>query len=144
MSLDVTLLGEENTVECICSECGHKHSKTEREMLFDANITHNLTDMAEEAGIYEACWRPYRLHPDYKEMDDYDEEYEFEIHLPIQAKDIIPLLEKGLADLKARPKYFKKFDASNGWGTYEHFVPWVSKYLEACKENPNAIIETSR
>jgi len=144
MSLDVTLLGEENAVECICSECGHKHSKTEREMLFDANITHNLTDMAEEAGIYEACWRPYRLHPDYKEMDDYDEEYDFEIHHPMQAKDIIHLLEKGLADLKARPKYFKKFDASNGWGTYEHFVPWVSKYLEACKENPNAIIETSR
>ena len=32
MGLDVYLIGEEKTVECIC-ECGHKHSKTEREVL---------------------------------------------------------------------------------------------------------------
>ena len=34
--------------------------------------------------------------------------------------------------------------ATNGWGMYEHFVPFVEKYLEACKEYPDAVIEVSR
>jgi hypothetical protein len=59
-------------------------------------------------------------------------------------KKIIELLEKGLADLKERPEYFEQFNSSNGWGMYEHFVPFVEKYLEACKEYPDAIIEVSR
>ena len=54
------------------------------------------------------------------------------------------LLEKGLSDLKERPDYFEQFNASNGWGLYKHFVPFVEKYLEACKEYPDAKIEVSR
>ena len=61
MSLDVTLFGEEKEVECVCDHCGHRHSTTDREVLYDANITHNLGEMAKKAGIYEALWRPYRL-----------------------------------------------------------------------------------
>jgi len=89
------------------------------------NITHNLGAMAEAAGIYGALWRP-------------DE------HGLVKAYQLIPILEKGLADLKARPEHFKTFDAPNGWGTYIHFVPWVEKYLEACKENPEADVRVSR
>lgn len=90
-----------------------------------ANITHNLNVMADAAGIYGALWRP-------------DE------HGLMKAGQLVPILEKGLADLKARPEYFKTFDAPNGWGTYIHFVPWVEKYLEACKENPDADVRVSR
>ncbi len=93
--------------------------------VFWKNITHNLGTMADKAGIYYALWRP--------------EEKGYKI-----ASDIIPILEKGLADLKARPKYFEKFNASNGWGTYEHFVPWVEEVLEGCKEFPDAKISISR
>ncbi len=89
--------------------------------VFSANITHNLGEMADKAGIYKACWRPEEIGAKY-------------------ARDIIPLLEKGLEDMKARPDYFKQFNAPNGWGLYEHFVPWVEKYLAACKENPDAEI----
>lgn len=97
----------------------------ETEILYSANITHNLGKMASKAGIYEALWRPEEIGAKY-------------------AKDIIDLVEKGLKDLKARPKYFEKYDSPNGWGMYEHFVPFVEEYLNALKEYPEAEIRTSR
>ena len=97
----------------------------ETECVFDANITHNLNKMADEAGIYEACWRPEEIGA-------------------TKASDIIPILEKGFEDMKARPEHFKQFDSENGWGLYIHFLPWVEKYLEACKTYPEAEISVSR
>ena len=115
------------------------------EQVYWANITHNLGKMAGEAGIYEALWRPHRLKEGYNILEsDHQAEWKFEEENKTTAKDIIPLLEKGLADLKARPEHFEKFNSPNGWGMYEHFVPFVEKYLEACKEYPDAIIEVSR
>ncbi len=93
--------------------------------VFERNITHNLGEMAEKAGIYKALWRP--------EEDGF-----------VKAKDIIEILEKGLKLLKGNPKKFEKYNSPNGWGMYEHFVPFVEAVLEACKEYPNAIIEVSR
>jgi len=90
-----------------------------------ANITHNLGPMAKEAGIYYALWRP--------EKEGWT-----------KAGDIVAVLERGLALLKSDPARFKKFNAKNGWGLYEHFVPFVEKYLEACRENLNAEIKVSR
>lgn len=95
------------------------------EDVFDANITHNLGKMASEAGIYKACWRPEEIGA-------------------TKAKDILPILEKGYADMKARPDYFKQFNSSNGWGLYKHFLPWVKKYLDACMEYPEATIWISK
>lgn len=96
-----------------------------KKTVYEANITHNLTTMAEAAGIYQALWRP--------------DEYNYN-----QAKDIIPLLEAGLVRLKARPKYYERYNAPNGWGLYKNFVPFVEKYLQACKDYPEAYIEVSR
>lgn len=93
--------------------------------LYGSNITHNLGKMAAKAGIYEALWLP--------------EEKGWK-----KAKDIIEPLEIGLSKLRARPQHFRKFDAPNGWGTYEHFVPFVEEYLEACKKFPSAKITVSR
>lgn len=93
--------------------------------VFEANITHNLNKMADEAGIYEALWRPEDLKIN-------------------KAVELIPLLEKGLELLKSDEKRFRKFDAANGWGRYEHFVPFVEKYLEACRESPGAEVSVSR
>jgi len=131
MSLDVTL---------------YRKITKDVEFVFTSNITHNLGEMAKKAGIYEALWRPYQLKPDFKtkKFNNYDEEYDFELKQEIRASEIIPLLEKGLKDLKARPDYFKQFNSSNGWGTYKHFVPFVEEYLNACKEYPDALIEVSR
>lgn len=93
--------------------------------VFDKNITHNLGKMASEAGIYEALWRP--------------EEKGW-----VKGSDIVEVLEKGLSDLKERPLHFEQFNSENGWGMYEHFVPFVEEVLEACKKYPNAIINISR
>tara|TARA_Y100000034_G_scaffold91926_1_gene110996 strand:- start:648 stop:1016 length:369 start_codon:yes stop_codon:yes gene_type:complete len=92
---------------------------------YNANITHNLGNMADKADIYYALWRPEEINCKY-------------------AEDIINLLESGLKDLKARPKYFEQFNSPNGWGMYEHFVPFVEKYLDACKKYPKAMISISR
>jgi len=93
--------------------------------VFDANITHNLIDMADEAGIYEYLWKPDEIGVK-------------------KASDLIEPLTKGLSLMKSDPDRFKKFNAENGWGVYDDFVPWVERYLEACKEYPNAKVEVAR
>ncbi len=97
----------------------------ETECVFTANITHNLGEMANAANIYHACWHPEEINA-------------------TKASDILPLLEKGFEDMKARPDYFKKFDSPNGWGMYVDFLPWVEAYIIACKKYPNAIIKVNR
>lgn len=119
MSLDVylTLPAKEK-----CDKCGHAEDSR---CVYDANITHNLNTMAGEAGIYKHLWRPEELGI-------------------TKAQQLIEPLTKGLELLKSDPERFKKHNAPNGWGKYEHFVPFVENYLIACKENPNADVRVSR
>ena len=81
-----------------------KTNTIDDETVYDSNITHNLGKMAGKAGLYEALWRPYQLHPDYKEPNNYDVEMEFEKSHIIYAKNIIKPLEKGLKKLKDFPR----------------------------------------
>jgi len=108
MSLDVTLT---------CSHCGST--------CYDANITHNLGEMAGEAGIYKFLWRPDEVGITH-------------------AEGLIAPLTNGLELLKADPEKFEAFNASNGWGLYCNFVPWVEKYLAACVKYPRAKVYVSR
>lgn len=121
MSLDVSLLANK-TLKC---DCGKEHIIETEKCVFEANITHNLNRMAEAAGIYEHLWRPENLNI-------------------TKADELVYALKKGLKKLKAKPEYYKQFSASNGWGTYEQFIPWVEKYLNACIENPESTIYVSR
>ena len=122
-----------------------KTLEPQRESLYNANITHNLGKMAEAAGLYEALWRPYQLKPGYDiPEDDYEAENAFEEANPVRAHEIIPIIEKGLEDMKARPKHYEKFNSPNGWGMYDNFVPFVEKYLDALKEFPEADIDVWR
>lgn len=90
-----------------------------------ANITHNLNKMADAAGIYKHLWRPEEVGV-------------------TTAGQLIEPLRAGLALLKSDPARFKEYDAPNGWGIYDHFVPFVEKYLAACAENPDATVLVSR
>lgn len=140
MSLDVTLYRNYHVT--------YDEGKTlepQRESLYSANITHNLNKMADEAGLYEALWRPYQLKEGYNiPEDDYQAEYKFEADNPVQAHEIISIIEKGLEDMKARPKHYETFNSPNGWGMYEHFVPFIEEYLEALKKYPEAFVECDR
>jgi hypothetical protein len=93
--------------------------------VYSANITHNLNKMAHEAGIYACLWRP--------------DENGIE-----KAVQIIEPLRLGIADMVTRPTYFEQFNAPNGWGKYEHFLPFCAKYLEACIAHPEAIVRVWR
>jgi len=140
MSLDVTLYRNYHV-----SYDGAKTFEEKQENLYSANITHNLGNMADAAGLYEALWRPHRLKEGYNiPEDDHDAEYKFEEANPVRAREIIPIIEKGLEDMKARPDYYKTFDSENGWGLYVHFIPFIEKYLEALKEHPESFIECNR
>lgn len=92
--------------------------------IYEANITHNLTEMADKAGIYKHLWCPE------------------EIKIT-KAKQLIEPLRKGLKKLRDKPEKFIKYNPSNGWGTYEGLVSFVEDYLSACIENPEATVEAS-
>lgn len=96
-----------------------------RVRLYSANITHNLNNMAEAAGIYYPLWRP--------------EEIGIET-----AEQMIKPLEEGLKLLKLNPASFEQYNSKNGWGLYKNFVPFVERILEACKEHPKAKVYASR
>lgn len=131
MSLDFYLFGPEVTEDCEgrCSECGdvHGHRRTYAPLLFSRNITHNLGAMAAEAGVYQALWSSGARHH----------------QNPTKARDLVETLRAGLALLESDRPRFEKFNAPNGWGLYEHFVPFVRACLAACEEYPDADVESN-
>ena len=121
-----------NTRELTISEVKERYPESdvqereyETDEVYSANITHNLNTMASEAGIYEHLWRPD------------------EIGIT-KAKQLIEPLSECLHKLKSEPEKYKAFNPSNGWGSYEGLVKFVSNYLDACYENPDADVSVSR
>lgn len=110
MSLDVTLT-------CRCCES----------VVFERNITHNLTDMAFECGqgFYHAIWRP--------------DELGF-----TQAVQLQTPIYHGLLILKQDRERLEKFNPDNGWGSYDGLVGFAELYLEACRKWPNATVKVCR
>lgn len=107
MSLDITLMAVRPTE------------------IYSGNITHNLTKMADEAGIYKHLWRPEELGIK-------------------TAEELIEPLREGLARLLESPEHFRQFNPPNKWGDYDAFVRFVDNYLSACEANPDATISVSR
>lgn len=118
MSLDFDL---KESIEC--PHC-QKLVKT-NQTVFYSNITHNLTNMADKAGLYNALWYP--------DENGY-----------VYAKDLVHVLTDGIVKLEENPDYFESFNSLNGWGTYAKFVSFVREVLNACIQHPNAYIEISR
>jgi hypothetical protein len=93
---------------------------------YEANYTHNCGKMAEEAGVYRYVWRP-------EECDDVK-----------TAADLIEPLRRGIRLMENDPQRFIALNPSNGWGSYDTFLPWLQRYLEACIKNPKAKIYACR
>lgn len=104
-----------------------------RREVYSGNITHNLTQMADAAGIYEAMWRP----------DEFVGRHD-PAQKVVRAGELIEALRTGLARLKLDPDRYREHDAGNGWGTVDQFIPFVAEYLEACERWPDAEVRVSR
>ena len=122
MSLDVYLKSE-NPMPQLCEHCGSTYYKTEE--YFHKNITHNLNKMAEACGIYYNLWRPDEIGIKY-------------------AKELIEPIHNAISLMRGNRQYFEQFNSPNGWGKYEHFLPFLESYLYACKQYPDSIIIVSR
>jgi hypothetical protein len=93
--------------------------------VYSRNITHNLGKMAQAAGIYECVWRP----------DD---------NGITHARQIIKPLAAGVALLATEKARFEAFNSPNGWGMWEHFLPFCADYLQACRDHPDALVRACR
>ncbi len=93
--------------------------------VFAGNITHNLAQMAHQAGIYQVLWRPEEISVN-------------------NALEMIPILESGISLLESDPHWYKQYNASNGWGCYDDLLQFAKDTLVACKEHPDARVSASR
>lgn len=89
------------------------------------NITHNLTTMAKQVGLYYPLWRPEGMGIE-------------------TGRDLLPYLEEGLHSLIAEPAKYKEFEPANGWGTYEWFVEFLEKLIDEICLDPDRKIGISR
>jgi hypothetical protein len=105
MSLDINL-------HCDC--CG--------QTVAEINLTHNLRDMAEAAGLYDTLWGPY---------DSADRAL-------FKASTMTTSLASGLERLRSDPESFKEHNPPNGWGDYGGLVNAVTTLLIRCVQFPDA------
>lgn len=122
MSLDVYLYGPEYEAWCRCDQCGHEHTRINRDELYTANITHNLTKMARAVGVYLPLWHPGDIGI-------------------TKASQLVGTLEAGLNVMQSDRERIEQFNPPNGWGDYDGFLRFVREYLGACKEHPEATVE---
>lgn len=120
MSLDVYLYTETDH-KCNCSYCGFEKGG----LLYTANITHNLNDMAEALGVYEHLWRPD------------------EIGITHAAQLFTPLTEAH-TELSENPEKYKKYNPSNGWGDLYDLRGFIRRYAIACHKYPCANVKVDR
>ena len=92
--------------------------------VYSANITHNLTSMADALNIYQYLWRPENCGVYF-------------------AYELIDVLNRAIVELRNNPEKYKKFDSPNGWGIYDDFLPWLEDLAQACKKHPEAKIRVS-
>ena len=90
--------------------------------VFDSNITHNLTTMAHECGLYTPLW-------------DSDGSI---------GGQLIQSVTDGLMELQSKPEHYKTFNPANGWGDYGGLVSFAQSFLLACIAYPDAVVEVSR
>jgi hypothetical protein len=117
MSLDLYV----SQVLCPC-RCGKEHTGTLDHTYHQLGVTHNLVDMAKEAGVYRVLWRCG------------EEGIE-------TAGQLVAPLREGLARMRQDPDRFERHNPENGWGDYDGFVRALSELLESCTEHPDARVE---
>jgi len=96
----------------------------ETNVVYSANITHNLTEMAGKAGLYSCLWIPELTGIKY-------------------AKDLEKKIQTRLPRLQEYPDYFKSFNPPSGWGDYDTLVSFTKELLAACLKYPESKVSVS-
>lgn len=91
--------------------------------VFDGNVTHNLTSMAGEAGVYMHLWRPTAIGVTH-------------------AAQLIEPLRAALSAMRAEPERFKRHNPKNNWGDYEGFLRFLDRLLLECENYPDAEVSS--
>lgn len=97
----------------------------ENQSVYEANITHNVNRIAEAAGCYRELWRPDEIGVE-------------------TASQLIEPLKAGLITLVSDPVRLEAHNPENGWGSYDGLVQFVTAYLKACIQHPDATVRVSR
>lgn len=95
---------------------------TEAKEVFDVNITHNLSEMAEACGLYDCMWGSE----------------------PRKAWECIAPLRKGIEELKSDFVKYSKYNSDNGWGNYHDLLRVAKEFLTACETYPQADVSVSK
>jgi len=93
--------------------------------VWEKDITHNLSQMAEKAQLHDVLWYPERLNIK-------------------QAEQAIPYLEKGLKILVNNKIQLQQFNPENGHGTYKELLDFTTEYLNNCRQYPDSKIYITR
>jgi hypothetical protein len=87
--------------------------------VFSTNMTHNVTNMWREAGVYDALYMSQGK----------------------LAGDFVRVLDAGVVDMSTHPEKYRPMSDPEGWGTYAQAFTWLKEVRDAFKENPDATIE---
>jgi hypothetical protein len=79
---------------------------------FEDNVTYNVSTMLKRAGLHPEILNGMTAH---------------------KAKPVVHYAYELMAD---NPEYFKRFDATNGWGTYGTTLAFVQRMHEYLQEAP--------
>ena len=94
-----------------------------RYLVYHANITHNMADMAKSCGLWEPLWRPH------------ENGYE-------RAGDLVEPIAEGIGRLMEDPDEMQKLNPSNGWGSFDALLEFARSTMAACQVYQDAHIKT--
>lgn len=100
-----------------CKHCG----KGDDALKF--NYTYNVSQM----------W--YEVYPEDEGMVQID---------GMTGREAAPKIQKAIWEMESKKKFMKKLEPDNGWGSYEGFLQFLNKVLEACKECPGGVWRSFR
>lgn len=84
------------------------------------NMTYNVAPMVVEASGVSFSW--------------YD---------GISCAKALPLLRRTWQQMKRDPETYKRLEAWNGWGTYDQFMPYLTRLYAMVRLHPTGVIEVS-
>lgn len=81
-------------------------------------ITHNVSPMWREAGVYEAIYKSDGR----------------------AAGEFLPAIRAGVGIMRSNPSRFSRLNPPNGWGDSEGALRFLEGWLRACEGHPKATI----